>query len=825
MKYFTPLETLKYSKRPLYYIDTPCKTWRDFTDDITNPKFRNFNQIIYHAGDRPDFWRYGLLWAMILHKKSSSESNESSESNKTKKSNYVLPPQINTTYYTSSLQATVNTFNYMWCKFKKGVYVAIRNNQLVAYLPFSNARYRSTWYRFLHLNHKDRIILKKLYQIELRLLKNTHRNYGFTTMIDLWKKHNHLELVTERLFRKAMGHKYHSNRRMWYANNCFFRNDPKLEEGDKQTNVYLHMLQTLCKERQLPDVDFFLNLRDFSILKKDFTEPYDAMYGDNHPLDPIEHPIESTKSIDKSSGSNGSIHMAPIFGYCGRQNYADIPMPTYEDWVDQVNVVFPDGCKKPTTELIVPWKKRIPKLVFRGSATGCGVSIETNIRLRATKLALESPLADYMDIGITNWKTRIHYRKGYPFVKLEPTSLPKNMQTLATKLSQWKQAQYKYHLYLDGHAAACRLGNMFKGGNLIMIPTSEHILWFTHLLKPWKHYVPVKADLSDMTEKLKWCLDNDTKCKRIAENALLFYQTYLSREHILRFWESALYRIASKKSQDIKINPSLKLTPPTVVLAYRDPGDNTRKLQLHRYLELALKFFPKTPIIIVEQSSQHKFNLGALKNIGFRQCNTQGIIFSDIDMFPDYNLLPFYTGEKVITGAISMATRGTRYQIKTVFKGGKPQKFKVFMGGIMAFERTVFEKINGYPSNYWGWGGEDDDLRLRCVYGGVTIGIPKKGTVIDLEEDDGLINAKTKTKKHLNEENKENKRWEKWQQVKATYKRMGLSSLKYEIHSEKTHKGIRHIKVILHHHDDNHANDRSMEDIRRDQLELKHEFI
>jgi len=35
------------------------------------------------------------------------------------------------------------------------------------------------------------------------------------------------------------------------------------------------------------------------------------------------------------------------------------------------------------------------------------------------------------------------------------------------------------------------------------------------------------------------------------------------------------------------------------------------------------------------------------------------------------------------------------------------------MGGVVAFSKHQFEKVNGFSNQFWGWGGEDDDLALR----------------------------------------------------------------------------------------------------------------
>lgn len=40
--------------------------------------------------------------------------------------------------------------------------------------------------------------------------------------------------------------------------------------------------------------------------------------------------------------------------------------------------------------------------------------------------------------------------------------------------------------------------------------------WYYHRLKPWQHYVPVAADLSDLEEAIAWCHDHPRDCRQIA---------------------------------------------------------------------------------------------------------------------------------------------------------------------------------------------------------------------------------------------------------------------------------------------------------------------
>ena len=38
-----------------------------------------------------------------------------------------------------------------------------------------------------------------------------------------------------------------------------------------------------------------------------------------------------------------------------------------------------------------------------------------------------------------------------------------------------------------------------------------------------------------------------------------------------------------------------------------------------------------------------------------------------------------------------------------------------FFGGIVVFTREQMEAVNGFGVNFWGWGREDDNMRLRLM--------------------------------------------------------------------------------------------------------------
>ena len=47
--------------------------------------------------------------------------------------------------------------------------------------------------------------------------------------------------------------------------------------------------------------------------------------------------------------------------------------------------------------------------------------------------------------------------------------------------------------------------------------------------------------------------------------------------------------------------------------------------------------------------------------------------------------------------------------------------YETIFGGVTEFTRAQYEKINGFSNLFFGWGGEDDDLRARVVHKGFQV--------------------------------------------------------------------------------------------------------
>ena len=80
--------------------------------------------------------------------------------------------------------------------------------------------------------------------------------------------------------------------------------------------------------------------------------------------------------------------------------------------------------------------------------------------------------------------------------------------------------QYKYLICAEGNDVASGLKWMLYSKSVVLMPKPTTVSWFMedHLV-PFKHYVPIKDDWSDLLKMYTWCENNQDKCKVIIKCA------------------------------------------------------------------------------------------------------------------------------------------------------------------------------------------------------------------------------------------------------------------------------------------------------------------
>ena len=477
--------TDEFQKSPDFYSTRQeCQVRRQKIQ--TNPRYAGFNQIHFTAGDEEQFERYRYLENMNLNVPRLPillDSNVFAS-----QSNYIWDK-----YKSIELNAIPNTFRYLFHKFKKGIFIKIFNGELKVFLPFSKANYTNEWSAQIAFDRSKFLALAR---------KASNGHYFDERKVD-------------------------TNVENWYGNSCLVRFEFPLSEGDSNVDNVKDMLLELCEKREIPDIECFINRRDFPLLTKDGTEPYSNIW--------------NTKT--KPLVSHLYAKYAPVLSMSTSNRYADIAIPNHNDWAlvqSKVGKLFSHSCTTDFNDsFVTPWEEKIPTAVFRGTTTGCGVTVQTNPRLKVSFMSknqtIDASGIPYLDAGITKWNTRprkLEGTKDLQIIDVDSVGFDK-----VEFLNYEQQSKYKYIIHIEGHVEAFRLSSELAMRMVILKVDSQWKVWFSDLLIPGVHYVPVKSDLSNLIQQIQWCRGHDKECEQIALNAREFYEKYLNKDCILDFMQ------------------------------------------------------------------------------------------------------------------------------------------------------------------------------------------------------------------------------------------------------------------------------------------------
>ncbi|XP_062389310.1 beta-1,4-galactosyltransferase 1-like [Sardina pilchardus] len=199
-----------------------------------------------------------------------------------------------------------------------------------------------------------------------------------------------------------------------------------------------------------------------------------------------------------------------------------------------------------------------------------------------------------------------------------------------------------------------------------------------------------------------------------------------------------------------------------IIIPFRDRESHLR-YWLHYLHPILQRQQQEYGVYVINQYGETTFNRGKLSNVGFveakKQFDYECFVFSDVDIVPmdDRNFYKCYSQPR----HLSVALDKFEFQLP----------YAQIFGGVTAMSLEQFTKINGYPNNYWGWGGEDDDVYQRLSMRGMSISRPDSQTGRCR-----MIKHQRDTHNELNP-----KRLDNLRHTRQTINSDGLNSLQYRI--------------------------------------------
>ena len=412
--------------------------------------------------------------------------------------------------------AVLNTLRYLFFHTRCGIFVSIRDGHVVAFVPFANAAYKNHYGHRIQLTD-DALAVTAYAAVKAKSLRKP------------------VERVMEDVNR-------------WWLNGGIMCNVmPRNVWGDEYVASIRDMLDETCIRHTIPDVDFFVNKRDYPQLRSDGGEPYGEFIGQG----PLERETYSA--------------YVPVFSFYTGSDMADVPMPTTEDWAAATGRCFPPGSmgppifhnKQPTHDA------SDMRAVFRGTATGRGITPETNVRMRIAVFGAARP--DLVDAGVTGYNTRDKVVRAAATTH-DPITVnfvaPEHATNRVPFMPMAEQClTYAYVLYADGHCAASRYGTLMRHAGVILrvaslSPRTCGVLWLFASLVPacvsacgTETAVPldadhfsIHADLSNLESTVLFLRSHADVAARVLASSRRRAPTV---ESITTYWDSALNAVHS----------------------------------------------------------------------------------------------------------------------------------------------------------------------------------------------------------------------------------------------------------------------------------------
>ncbi len=216
--------------------------------------------------------------------------------------------------------------------------------------------------------------------------------------------------------------------------------------------------------------------------------------------------------------SDGEDSAPGLLSFCSRDprailipDYQFVATRGYEDYRELANASR------------MKWSERRDRIVWRGSTTGTG------------KISTDNLSADDPDLLL---RVRLCLRaKGIPGCDVKISAIAQSNNPtqdeqrlaragiLGEYISPLAWHTFKFAIDIDGNSNAWTnlFTRLIMGCCVLKVASPLGFRqWYYSDLEAWTHYVPVRPDLSDLTDQIVWCRNNANECSRIAANGQAF---------------------------------------------------------------------------------------------------------------------------------------------------------------------------------------------------------------------------------------------------------------------------------------------------------------
>ncbi len=285
-----------------------------------------------------------------------------------------------------------------------------------------------------------------------------------------------------------------------------------------------YMIKKVCEAYAINDCDFIVFGKDTMAIKKDLTEPSEEVVG--------------STTFDMPANLKFQEY-CPICSFNCNDRYADIALPTPDDIKRIFGLYVAPKCQNLYIEVPkIDWQNKKPIAVFRGTFTGMSARSNINPRLNGSLMSnrLKSTKPVILDIGLSG---KGGYARGRKEINDKYIRFVDNNYwpyTLVDPLTHEQQSHYKYVVYMEGNAAAYRGAYLFSLGSVVLwVKPYKYHLWFENHLVDHENCIMIEHDLSNLVKKIKWLIANDKQAQQIAINGRKLYDTYLTKEPIIKY--------------------------------------------------------------------------------------------------------------------------------------------------------------------------------------------------------------------------------------------------------------------------------------------------